>query len=125
MDLANDAQRDAATLNGGGRWRAALNRCYYSLFSRIAAVAAKSGYTMPLGWEGPRHEGVYAGGIVSHHLGRHLKPDAQSRLIFISAVLYKLRRDADYSPSTGFTEGDSRLAFGRLLEARSILEGAL
>jgi hypothetical protein len=30
----------------------------------------------------------------------------------------RLRRDADYSPSTEFTDGDVRLAFGRLLRGQ-------
>src|SRR4051812_640710 len=106
LDLANEAQQDAATLKSGGRLRAALNRCYYSLFSGVAFAASKSGYTMPTGWEGPSHEAVYEGGIVANHLRSRLGPSEQSRLIFIAAVLYKLRRDADYSPAEQFTDAD-------------------
>ncbi len=120
-DLAAEAHADAVALSGSGRVRAALNRCCYSLFSAISAAAAKVGYTMPAGWEGPRHDAVHEGHIVARHL-RHLSAAERGKLIFIAGVLYKLRRDADYSPWALFSPIDARRALGRLLEARRILE---
>lgn len=122
-DMADEAQRDAATLKSSGRLRGAINRCYYALLSHVAFVASKSGYTMPAGWEGPSHVAVYEGGIVANHLRHRVNPVDQGRLIWIAATLYKLRCDADYSPSSEFADSDVRLAFGRLLEARKILGG--
>jgi hypothetical protein len=121
-DLATEAQRDAAMAKERGSHRAALNRCYYALFSEIARGAVIAGCMMPAGWEGPHHKAVYGGKIVADHLGKWLKPTEQGRLAFMASLLYKLRIQADYSPSAVVEENDVRLAFGRLIEARRIME---
>lgn len=121
-NLANDAQHDASLAVERGRHRAALNRCYYSIFSHVAHSAKLGGYTPPVGWEGPHHDAVYQGRIVANHLRNWLDAEEQGRLIFIASLLYKLRIDADYHPSAEIGEQDVRLAFGRLLEGRRVLE---
>lgn len=121
-DLAKECRRAAAMARESGSFRAAVNRCYYALFSDIAHGALVSGWNMPMGWEGPHHDQVHEGGIVSAQFGRWLRPEEQGRLIALASELYKYRRIADYCPSVFMGEDDAKVAFGKLLVALQISE---
>lgn len=123
-DLARDCRTAAQQAHEQGSYRAAVNRCYYAVFSEMARAASASaaGWTMPTDWEGPSHVQVYNGAIVTSSLGRWLKPAEQGRLVSLTASLYKLRRTADYAPSVEVGQRESRVAMGQMLMALRLLE---
>ena len=96
-NLSTDSYDAALSLLESERWRSAMSRAYYAVYSRAAALLAAQGVTMPGKYEVPHHANI-AAMIVDHltHLG-----DRGFRLKIASMVtaLYEARVRADYRPS--------------------------
>jgi uncharacterized protein (UPF0332 family) len=103
-DLFKLAVSDAKFLATEGRYRAATNRAYYSIYY---CVTAKSGRKAPFntqGWLNPQHDQIP--GMVAQIPG--ITADEKVQIKKYIADLFRRRIDADYHQNPGVTEEDFR-----------------
>ncbi|MCA9450171.1 MAG: HEPN domain-containing protein, partial [Candidatus Omnitrophica bacterium] len=55
LDLARDSRQAANVMVQHGRYRSAISRSYYAVYSRVTYELISSGVKMPASKEGPTH----------------------------------------------------------------------
>ena len=111
QDLARDSRKAANELVHRGRYRSAVSRAYYAVYSKLAYEFSEMGIEMPEGREGPSHAKLRS--IVENRLTRlsRKEREALSRIVGKS---YVMRLYADYHPSDTMDSREAREAVGAM-----------
>jgi len=105
---AEDNYSAASVLFSQRRWRSAISRAYYAVYSLVAHALSAKGIHMPMGREGPSHKRVPV--LVERNL-QELR-DVRWRVSKMVQDMYNYRLGADYRPSDDVGDADARKSLG-------------
>jgi uncharacterized protein (UPF0332 family) len=106
--VAQDNYSAASALFTQRRWRSAISRAYYAVYSLVGHALSAKGVTMPMGREGPSHKKVPV--LVERNL-LELR-DVRWRVSKMVHDMYDYRLAADYKPSDDVGDADARKSLG-------------
>jgi uncharacterized protein (UPF0332 family) len=118
--MALQNRTSANELFAAMRWRSAVSRAYYAVYSAATSLLLDMGVTMPVGRTNPKHAALPA--LIGNNL-TWLRMGARWRLAGLTRKLYDLRIASDYLPGVTVEQDEARIALRLMDQAFSCMGG--